>query len=414
MSESIFRQSALDRLANPERLDVAQQLVPRAHWLMLGALAAAIVLVLGWATLTKVPVEIPASGVIIGRSGLAEVASPDGGQVSRILVRSGAFVTAGQPVVELNRTDLQRDLAEARAKLMAAQQRYAGLAGFYSETALRDRGVDSIRLGSLSESKAALRDRERYLLDKLGRMRALVGRGFIQRDRVQDTEDELALVREKLAGLTEAGVRVQVEENTKSGQARLALLEEQRTIDEQQRAIASLSAQLAERSFVRAGQAGQITEIKVGVGDSVAAGAAVATVAPEIATGKLVARFYVPSAQGKRVAAGMEARVAPASVERALYGYIEGTVIAVSPLPATREGLRRVLRNDALVEQMFAGGAPIEVLVALQRDPGTPSGYRWSASQGPPRQITPGTEVGGSVVAERRRVIGLLISGGPD
>ena len=411
MADSVFRQSALDRLVNPERLDVAQRLVPRAHWIALGALGAAIVLALAWAALTRVPVEIPASGVIIGRSGLAEVASPDGGQVSRILVRSGAFVEVGQPVVELDRTDLRRDLSEARARLIAAQQRYAGMAGFYSDSAARDSGADGIRLGSLADSRVALRDRERFLRDKLVRMRALVARGFIQRDRVEEIDGELAMVREKLAGVAEAGVRLRIDANAKSGQAGLALLEQQRAIDEQQRAIERLNAQLTERSFVRAGQAGQVTEIKVGIGDTVAPGAALATIAPEIAAGKLVARFYVPAAQGKRIARGMEARVAPASFERALYGYIEGTVAAVAPLPATREGMRRVLRNDALVDQMFAGGAPIEVLVALHRDPATPSGYRWSASRGPARQITPGTEVGGSVVAERRRVIGLLVSG---
>ena len=414
MGDSVFRQSALDRLANPERLDVAQQLVPRAHWIGLGALGAAIVLALAWASLTRVPVEIPAMGVIIGRSGLAEVASPDGGQVSRIMVRSGAYVALGQPVIELDRTDLRRDLVEARARLLAAQQRYAGLAGFYSETAARDSGANGIRLGSLADSRAALLDRERFLLDKLERMRTLVGRGFIQRDRVADTEGELAMVREKLAGIAEAGVRVRIDANAKSGQASLTLLEEQRAIGEQERAIARLTAQLTERSFVRAGQAGQLTEIKVGIGDTVAPGAAVATIAPETTAGKLVARFYVPAAQGKLIARGMEARVAPASFERAIYGYIEGTVVAVAPLPATREGMRRVLRNDALVEQMFVGGPPIEVLVALRRDPATPSGYRWSASQGPARQITAGTEVGGSVVAERRRVIGLLVSGGPE
>lgn len=412
MSDSIFRQSALDRLASPERLDVAQQLVPRAHVLTLCTVAAALVSALAWATFTKVPVEIPASGVIIGRSGLADVATPEGGQVARILVRSGAFVAAGQPVVELDRADLTRDLAEARAKLEAAQQRYAGLAGFYSESSVRDRGADSIRLKSLGESQVALRERERFLSGKLESMRVLVARGFITRDRVQEVEDDLASVRERSAGLAEAGMRVRVDENAKSGQAQLALLEEQRTIDEQQRAIARLTTQLTERRFVRASLGGQVTEIKVGLGDTVAPGAAVATLAPDTSAGSLVARFYVPAAQGKRVTPGMEARVAPSSIERAVYGYIEGKVVAVSPLPATREGLRRVLRNDALVEQMFAGGAPIEVLVVLRRDPSTPSGYHWSASKGPARQVTPGTEVGGSVVVERRQVIALLVSQG--
>ena len=62
MAESIYRQSALDRMASPERLDAPLKLVGRPSWLLLGAFAVAILFGLGWAALTQAPVKVGARG----------------------------------------------------------------------------------------------------------------------------------------------------------------------------------------------------------------------------------------------------------------------------------------------------------------------------------------------------------------
>jgi HlyD family secretion protein len=409
MSESIFRQSALDRLANPERLDASLHLVPRASWMLLGALGAVIAGALFWSVLTHVPLKVGAQGVLIGASGLSEIASGEAGRIERLMVSTGQQVRAGDPIAQLYRTDLERDLEEARAKLAGAQDRYARLSGFYAAQQARDGQADAMRVGSLADSRRALADRARYLEDKAVRMRQLVARGFVQKDRLADVQAELAAVREKMANLGESAVRVQVDANAKAGQADLAMLDERRIIEEQQRLIARLTTQLTERRFIRAGEAGQITELKLGNGDMVGAGSAIATLAPAGPRGGMVALLYVPVAEGKRIRPGMAADIVPANVERAVYGHITGRVLSVAPLPATAEGMRRMLRNDALVQQMMAGGAPIEVRVALDRDGTTPSGFHWSASRGPMAGISAGSALAGQVVIERQRVIGLLL-----
>jgi HlyD family secretion protein len=110
----------------------------------------------------------------------------------------------------------------------------------------------------------------------------------------------------------------------------------------------------------------------------------------------------------------MRAEIVPTTVERAVHGHIPGRVVSVAPLPATPEGMRRVLQNDQLVQQLIAGGAPIEVRAALERDPAVPSGFRWSASKGPDAEISAGSIVEGEVVVDRTPVIGWLIPGTKD
>ena len=409
MSESIFRQSALDRLANPERLDAPLILVRRTSWLLLITLVVAMAAALLWSVVARAPVKVSSQGVLIGQGGLAEIVTDEAGRIEKLLVTSGQRVRAGDPIATVRRTDLERELADAQAKLEAAQDRFARLSGFYAQRGAQDGGANAIRLGTLAESRHALEERAARLQDKLARMQALVGSGFVPQDRVLETQASLAEARERISNLGEAAVRVRIDANAKAGEAGLSLLDEQRTIEEQQRLIARLSAQLAEQRVVRASEAGQITEIKVAGGDVVGPGSAIATLAPTESDGAMVALLYVPVAEGKRIQPGMAAEIVPATVERAVYGHIPGRVLTVAPLPATTEGMRRVLRNDTLVQQLMAGGAPIEVRVALERDRGLPSGYRWSASKGPRRAISAGTMLTGEVVIDRKRMIALLV-----
>src|SRR5262245_17942519 len=91
---------------------------------------------------------------------------------------------------------------------------------------------------------------------------------------------------------------------------------------------------------------------------------------------------YIPAQEGKKVRAGMRARVSPTTVRVEEYGYIIAKVRTVADFPSTPEGLERTLRNRTLAQAMSGRGAPLEVVVRLQVDPKTPSGYEWSSSKG--------------------------------
>lgn len=105
----------------------------------------------------------------------------------------------------------------------------------------------------------------------------------------------------------------------------------------------------------------------------------------------------------------MTAEIAPTTVERNIFGHIPGRVLSVAPLPATPEGMRRVLQNAQLVTELTAAGAPIEVRIALSRDRRTVSGFAWSSSRGPKSRVSAGSIVRGRVVVDRKPVIAWLI-----
>ena len=67
------------------------------------------------------------------------------------------------------------------------------------------------------------------------------------------------------------------------------------------------------------------------------------------------------------------------------------------------------LQNEVLVNRLLQSGETISLVAILESDPSTPSGLRWSSSQGPDLSVEGGTVCSASVVLARQRPITLLI-----
>jgi HlyD family secretion protein len=84
-------------------------------------------------------------------------------------------------------------------------------------------------------------------------------------------------------------------------------------------------------------------------------------------------------------------------------------VTYVSDFPATTKGMRRILKNDALVASLSQGDAPYEVHAELISDLSTPSGFRWTSANGPPVRIQSGTLAAARIEVAARRPFELVI-----
>ena len=206
------------------------------------------------------------------------------------------------------------------------------------------------------------------------RIAALVPRGFVGRDTLIAAQAAAAETRERIGDLDNEAARLRVEGVGRTGRYRLALLDEpDRHRAAGARAVPAAGAGRRPDDRPRP-VGGQVIEVKVGPGDVVAPGSALATIARNDRSGETIALLYVPAGEGRRIQRGMRAELLPDTVEREVHGTIVGRVLSVSPLPATR-GNARILRNDQLVDQLLLGGAVTEVQVALERDPATPTGF---------------------------------------
>ncbi len=143
---------------------------------------------------------------------------------------------------------------------------------------------------------------------------------------------------------------------------------------------------------------GTILALLVKLGSYVDAGSPVATIEP--AGSDLQVAMFVGASDGKQVRPGMTAFIAPSTTPSSQYGAIRGKVTEVSGLTVSAEQLAVTLgTNSPLIEVLLDRGPGLEVTVQLERAD-NPSGFVWSASNGPEFPITSGTLVDGSVVID--------------
>ena len=123
----------------------------------------------------------------------------------------------------------------------------------------------------------------------------------------------------------------------------------------------------------------------------------------------LQAFVFLAGGQGKQLKKGMQVHVLPSTVEAEEVGYIQGEVTSVSKFPVTEVEMLLLLENQSLVDTLRTGGGQHRVDVKLLRDPSTPSGFKWSSSQGPPFAITRGTLCTATFVLDEERPVNLVL-----
>lgn len=181
-----------------------------------------------------------------------------------------------------------------------------------------------------------------------------------------------------------------------------------------ERRIAGLQEAYERESRVVSPYSGRVVEVRASRGEWANPGAPIATL--EISGEQikdLVAIMYVPAQEGKKVMPGMEVQISPSTVRKEQFGFMIGKVTSVSDFPATRQGMMRLLGNEALVESLSGQGAVLEIRADLIPDASTDSGYRWSTRHGPPMEINSGTMFAGAVKISEERPIGLVIPAQP-
>nr|WP_168220479.1 NHLP bacteriocin system secretion protein [Azospirillum thermophilum] len=299
----------------------------------------------------------------------------------------------------------------ARAEKLVDQA--ARVRSFLDSEAKARQTLAEERRRRLEAQIAALRERERTLAQLHDSQRDLFAKGFTSREKVLAAATQLSDARLQRAEAENALVQLTTDEEAQRTRAAREVLENDMRLSAVEREIAAIESDIGRKTVVTAPRDGVVVEVSASRGDIVTLGAPVMRMLPQEVAGTgaapLVARLYLPPGDGKKVKPGMAVQVIPSTVRVQRDGFIRGTVAEVSPIPATREGMMRVLKNSTLVEQWSRQGAPVEVTVRLEADPATPSGYRWSSGTGPDRRVEGGTIVEGRLVVDDIRLIALVV-----
>src|SRR4051812_12712262 len=96
MQQDLFRQSALNRLASPDRLDELLVVSPPRSWLALAGLWAVLFALAAWGIWGSIPTLIWAEGVLIRAGSVQTIDAPAAGELRDLLVAAGDGIGPGQ------------------------------------------------------------------------------------------------------------------------------------------------------------------------------------------------------------------------------------------------------------------------------------------------------------------------------
>ena len=404
---AIFRKVALERLSNPEQLDQLMQVTSPRGWLALWAMVAVAGAALVWGIFGSIPTEALGEGILIRRGGVSDLVATGTGQVEQVMVAVGDEVKKGQVVARVRQEGISRQVEETKARIASLETEYQDLlryAGEQQRLSERNRAQEKANLERTVETL----QRELSLLEeRLANEKTLLADGLVTKQTVLTTEQLLNASRDRLAQtrLDLSGIDLKrLESGQQLEQQIQARRAEQRDLDLKLR---ELEASLQESVAMISPYDGRVLELMADRGDLVTPGAAILSM--ELISEELMAALFVPASAGKQVTPGLVARISPSNVKREEYGFILGKVVRAAEFPSTSRGMMRLLANEELVNKLMKEGPPIQIDVALERDPATPTGFKWSSSRGPELAISSGTLASGSVIVREERPINLVI-----
>lgn len=166
----------------------------------------------------------------------------------------------------------------------------------------------------------------------------------------------------------------------------------------------------ATRTVVRAVAPGQVVEVLAAVGQYVTAGAVVARVeAIDPQDGPLTAVLYVPAGSGAAIRPGADVDLFPADPPGGAAGRLRGTVASVGQTPQTKAQVGQFLGDTDLAERFTARGSPLKVVVRLTGLDAAGNGPASSAGGAQPYRISARTLVTGAVHLPDTRPIEWLL-----
>ena len=368
----------LDRSAHRLRSLSPRQQLGGVLALMGGALGA-------WAVFWLVPTEVVGKGVLLLPDNAGLLDARAAGQVRRLPIRVGDRVQRGQVLVELYLPVLEKELEQQRANLRELERQNQALDA-------RDRLRLETEKTSVETALAKLQgDSERYTALRntyASKLRNL--EWLARREVVAPLSSEVVNAEQ---GLTNTGVnldQVRIEQKkvlTAYQQVKLAIeteaLQRRYTIDDLRRRIRVTEARLAYEGQLHADRDGEVLDLQVIPGQTVAVGQRLGTIG-RLADGgvPLKAVSYFAPADARRLRQGMPVEVVPQWNQRSRFGGIVGTVRHVNTLPATEEDISTTIGNPQLAKALVEGGPVMRTLIELERDPSSRDGFRWTLSRG--------------------------------
>tara|TARA_R100000027_G_scaffold50114_4_gene38800 strand:- start:21071 stop:22351 length:1281 start_codon:yes stop_codon:yes gene_type:complete len=404
--QGIYRKPALLARKSQE-MDQIPRIIPSYGWLFILGIIVFLVGVLVWSIVGRVPTTVSGRGILISGGNLPSITAQGQGQISEILVEIGDKVSPGQVVAHVNQPILKAQIRTQEIIIKSLQTRLetvtAQMNSLLSSQSKFLEKQEATAKTTINDYKSQIESLQKVVTAQ----EKLLADGLIPLTTYIDSQTLLDTTQIALLTAENTLQMILSEDLDNQATADTNIFEAQLNLETEKATLTELQSQLAEGAAVVSTISGTIVEINVAIGGEVTIGQPVFSV--ERTDEELSAILYFIAGPGKRIMPGMTAQVSPDTVTVDQYGFIVGDVTYVSDVPANDSSMMAYLSNETVVQSLTLTGPQVQVLAKLRKNPNTTSGFEWSSSTGPDREVPSGTMAVGRVIVDEQPPITLLI-----
>jgi HlyD family secretion protein len=335
-----------------------------------------------------VPTEVRGEGVLIYPENAGVLDARAAGQVRRLRVRAGDSVSRGQVLMEIDLPVQEKQLLQQKGNLALLERQNIQLDERDVLRLQAERAARDTALAKLQEDRRRFESLQSTYAGKLRNLEWLA-----KREVVAPLSTEVVGAEQ---GLTNTGAsldQIRIEEKrvvSDYEKVKLAVeteaLQRRYRIEDLRREIRVTQARLDFDGRVLAERDGQVLDLQVIEGQTVAMGQRLGTIgrgrSGDPSADQLKAVTYFSPADARRLPRGLPVEVVPLWNQRGRFGGIEGRVKQVLTLPATEEDISTTIGNPQLAASLVKNGPVMRAEIELLRDQASRDGYRWTLSRG--------------------------------
>jgi HlyD family secretion protein len=362
---------------------------PIYSYVLIGIIITCLIAII-WSIFGSIPQRVEGMGMIDTVEGLERVTSISNGRISEVKVKLNDQVKAGDVLFTINMPERKFSIDQMKLSIsQLKQKKNITFSGNTKSTLIKKKSDELSELNvkkNLEEiNKSILFYKKRVVEEK-----KLLDKGLITYAQYFAVQQDLASMKMNKISTEEQLNLISLNRNewNLNNNINEIDLSSQLTVLEVE--LADLIEEYKFETEVTAKTSGFIRQINIKPGDIVSPEYILAIINANEDKKNYILNLYVPFTANALISKGMDVDIELFSVDPNLYGYLKGSVKYVAPYISETEGLQNVLENSSLIKYLDAKGGVYRLIVDLETDPNTFSGFKWSNKKGPPMKIHPG------------------------
>tara|TARA_B100000768_G_scaffold130603_1_gene121230 strand:+ start:2710 stop:3954 length:1245 start_codon:yes stop_codon:yes gene_type:complete len=362
---------------------------PIYSYVLIGIIITCLIAVI-WSIFGSIPQRVEGVGMIDTVEGLERVTSISNGRISEVKVKLNDQVKAGDVLFIIAMPERKYSIDQMELSIgQLKQKKYITFSGNTKSTLIKKKSDELSEL-SLKKNIEEINKSIIFYTKRVVEEKKLLDKGLITYAQYFSVQQDLASMKMNKINTEEQLNLISLNRNEWNLNNNINEIDLSSQLTALEVELADLIEEYKFETEVTAKTSGFVRQINIKKGDIVSPEYILAIINANEDKKSYILNLYVPFTTNAFISKGMDVDVELFSADPNLYGYLKGTVKYVAPYISETEGLQNVLENNSLIKYLDAKGGVYKIIVDLETDPNTFSGFKWSNKKGPPMKIHPG------------------------